>query len=64
MSLPVVLRPLADADVRQVYAELEAQALGLGDKFLDRLQEALDRIEATIFPRRSENRGVRDLTKE
>ena len=46
MSLPVVLRPLADADVRQLHAELEAQALGLGDKFLDRLQEALDRIEA------------------
>ena len=46
MSLPVVLRPLANADVQQIHAELEAQALGLGDKFLDRLQEALDRIEA------------------
>ena len=46
MSLPVVLRPLANADVQQIHAELEAQALGLGDKFLDRLQEALERIEA------------------
>lgn len=46
MSLPVVLRPLANADVQQIHAELEAQASGLGDKFLDRLQEVLDRIEA------------------
>ena len=46
MSMPVVLRPLANADVQQIHAELEAQALGLGDKFLDRLQEALERIEA------------------
>ena len=46
MSLPVVLRPLANADIQQIHAELDAQAIGLGDKFLDRLQEALDRIEA------------------
>jgi len=46
MSLPVVLRPLADADVRRSHADLEAQAPGLGDKFLDRLQETLNRIEA------------------
>ena len=45
MSLPVVLRPLANADVQQIHAELEAQAPGRGDKFLDRLQEAFDRIE-------------------
>ena len=46
MSLPVALRPLANADVQLIHAELEAQVIGLGDKFLDRLQEALDRIEA------------------
>lgn len=46
MSQPVVLRPLANADVEQIHAGLEAQAPGLGDKFLDRLQEVLDRIEA------------------
>ena len=46
MSLPVVLRPLANADVQQSHAELEARVPGLGDTFLDRLREALDRIEA------------------
>lgn len=46
MSLPVVLRPLANLDVRQIHTELEAQTPGLGDMFLDRLQESLDRIEA------------------
>jgi plasmid stabilization system protein ParE len=46
MSLPVVLRALANADVQQIHTELEGLAVGLGDKFLDRLQEVLDRIEA------------------
>ena len=50
MSLPVTLRPLVNADVQQTHAELEAQALGLGDKFLDRLQEVLDHIEAMPEP--------------
>ncbi|MFO0808880.1 MAG: type II toxin-antitoxin system RelE/ParE family toxin [Gemmataceae bacterium] len=46
MSLPVVLRPLAHGDIQQIHDELEALTLGLGDKFVDRLDEALDRIEA------------------
>lgn len=46
MSLPVVLRPLANADIQQIHVELEAQDAGLGDRFLDRLQETLDHIEA------------------
>jgi hypothetical protein len=46
VTLPVVLRPLANADVQQIHAEREAQAAGLGGKFLDRLQETLDHIEA------------------
>jgi plasmid stabilization system protein ParE len=46
MSLPVVLRPLAHADAQQIHAELEAKTLGLGDSFLDRLQETLEQIEA------------------
>lgn len=45
MSLPVILRPLAHDDVRQIHADLEAQVSGRGDSFLDRLQETLDRIE-------------------
>lgn len=46
MSLAVVLRPMANADVRQIHTELEARVFGLGDQFLDRLQEVLDRIES------------------
>lgn len=46
MSLSVVLRPMTNTDIQQIHAELESQVSGLGDKFLDRLQETLDRIEA------------------
>ena len=46
MSLPVVLRPLAYADVQQIQTELEIRTTGLGDTFLDRLQEFLTRIES------------------
>lgn len=46
MSLPVSLRPLANADVQQIRDDCDAYSPGLGDKFLDRLQELLDRIEA------------------
>ena len=37
MTLPVDLRPSNDPAIPQIHAELEAQAPGLGDKFLDRL---------------------------
>ena len=37
MSLPVALRPSANADVQQIHSEPEAQAPGLGHKFLNRL---------------------------
>jgi hypothetical protein len=46
MTLPVNVRPLANGDGRQTHAELETQTPGLGNKFLDRLQESLNRIEA------------------
>ena len=36
---------MAHLEAQQIHAELEAQYAGLGDKFLDRLQEVLDRIE-------------------
>lgn len=45
MNLPVILRPSAIADVLQIHAELEALTPGLGDRFLDRLHEVLNRIE-------------------
>ena len=46
MSLPVELRPLASSEVRQIHVEFEAPTPGLGDRFLDRLQETLGRVEA------------------
>ena len=46
MSWSVVLRPLASDDIQQIHLELESQLRGLGGKFLDRLQELLQRIEA------------------
>ena len=44
MSLPVVLRPEAGADAAAIRDHLEAQQAGLGQAFLNRLNEALTRI--------------------
>jgi plasmid stabilization system protein ParE len=46
MSLPVVLRPEASGDAEEARDHLEAQQAGLGQAFLDRLNEALARIGA------------------
>jgi len=46
MSLPVVLRPEASRDVEETRDYLEAQKPGLGQAFLDRLNETLARIGA------------------
>jgi plasmid stabilization system protein ParE len=46
MNLPVIVRPLAIADVREIHTELERRIHGLGNHFLDRLQDTLGRIEA------------------
>ena len=46
MSLPVILRPAADADVQVTHDELEQVRAGLGDRFVTRLRELLERIEA------------------
>jgi plasmid stabilization system protein ParE len=48
MSLPVVLRPEASRDAEEARDYLEAQRAGLGQVFLDRLDEVLGRIGA--FP--------------
>jgi plasmid stabilization system protein ParE len=48
MSLPAILRPEAEADIRTIYGYLEQVRLGLGKKFLSQLTEVLERIES--FP--------------
>ena len=46
MSLPVVLRPEASRDAEEERDHLESQQLSLGQAFVDRLRETLDRIGA------------------
>jgi hypothetical protein len=46
MSLPVVLRPEASQDAEEARDHFEAQQAGLGQTFLDRLNETLARIGA------------------
>jgi len=45
MSLPVILRPAADADIQATHDELERVQAGLGDRFVARVREVLERIE-------------------
>jgi plasmid stabilization system protein ParE len=46
MSLPVILRPAADADIQGTHDELEQSQTGLGDRFVVRVREVLECIEA------------------
>jgi plasmid stabilization system protein ParE len=46
MSLPVVLRPEASQDVEEARDYLEVQQPGLGQTFLDRVNETLGNIGA------------------
>ena len=46
MSLPVILRPAADADIQTTHDQLEQAQAGLGDRFVARVRETLERIEA------------------
>jgi hypothetical protein len=46
MNLPVILRPAADADIQATYDELEQSQVGLGNRFVGRVREVLERIEA------------------
>ena len=46
MSLPVVLRPEASQDAQEARDYLEGQQAGLGQAFLDRLNETLAGIGA------------------
>jgi len=44
MNLPVILSPTADREFEEAAAWYEQEA-GLGETFVERVQEALDRIE-------------------
>ncbi len=46
MSRPVILRPPADADIQATHADLEQTQPGLGDRFVARVRDVLERIEA------------------
>jgi plasmid stabilization system protein ParE len=46
MSLPVILRPAAAADIQAIHDELEQAQTGLGDRFVARVREVLERIES------------------
>lgn len=46
MSRPVILRPAAEADIQATHDELERLQAGPGDRFVARVREVLERIEA------------------
>jgi predicted nuclease with TOPRIM domain len=45
MSVSVIMGPLAEADVVEIFGDLEYIRVGLGERFLFRLREVLGRIE-------------------
>ena len=45
MSVPLILRPKAEEDIRNLQIEFEAIRAGLGNRFLTRVRETLERIE-------------------
>jgi plasmid stabilization system protein ParE len=45
VSLPVYFRPAAEADIRETHEAYELIRPGLGNRFVDRLREVLERIE-------------------
>lgn len=46
MSSRVLVRPLAEADLGEIYADLSALDSKLASLFADRLREALEQLEA------------------
>jgi plasmid stabilization system protein ParE len=46
MSLPVILRPPADADIQATHDDLEQVRAGLGARFVAQVRKTLERIEA------------------
>jgi hypothetical protein len=45
MSIPLIVRPIAEADIQAAYRYLEAARPGLGDLFSAQLLEVFERIE-------------------
>lgn len=45
MSLPVIVRALAESDIREARGAFESIRPGLGDRFVLRVREVLERIE-------------------
>jgi toxin ParE1/3/4 len=45
MSLPLIVRPTAEADIREIHEYLEQVRIGLGSQFAARLRDVLERIE-------------------
>lgn len=45
MKLPVILEPLAEEDIKEVYRWYELQLTGLGSEFLVSIQSTFGRIE-------------------
>ncbi len=46
VRLPVILRPPAETDIRETRATLEAIRPGLGEQFVTRVRQVLERIES------------------
>jgi plasmid stabilization system protein ParE len=46
MSLPVIFRPEAEADIRTTHDALELSQTGLGGRFAARVREVLERVES------------------
>jgi plasmid stabilization system protein ParE len=46
MSLAVIVRPEAEADIRETYDYLEQVRVGLGEQFAIRLRDVLETIES------------------
>jgi toxin ParE1/3/4 len=45
VSRPVIIRPAAEADIRETHETFELIRAGLGDRFVSRVGEVLERIE-------------------
>lgn len=46
MNVSIVVRPEAEADIAQAFADLEQVRAGLGREFLRRVREVFERLEA------------------